>query len=499
MSDRTDAGERLSTGVAGLDRILGGGLVRDRAYLLEGQPGTGKTTLGMQFLLAGAEQGERALLITHSETEQEIQDIARSHGWDLTSLHVHEWRNAGDVEPQDYTLFHVGDLELGDAMRNLLDEVVRVRPRRLVLDSLVGLRMLAAEAAAYRRQIQVLRRFLMEHSCTVLLIDEGPEDLRAQTIVHGVIQLQNIAQQFGPERRQLRVMKMRGVQYTGGFHDFQILRGGLDVYPRLVAKAHERRYPAEEVSTGNPELDRMLGGGLYRGTGTLVVGPAGCGKSTMLGACAVAAARRGEKALVLLFDETVEVWEARLGSLGIDPAPWIRSGHLTVKRLDPAQISPGWLSTEAQRVVEEGVSMVMLDSINGFLQAMAEERHVAMHLRELLTYLDTTGVATLLTLSQHGMLGAGQITPIDVSYLADSVILLRFFEAAGEIRQAISVVKKRTGRHERTIREMRIGRGGLQIGEPLRDFAGVLSGTPTFGGSVTHLMDREEPDREQGT
>jgi circadian clock protein KaiC len=480
--------DRVKTGIAGLDAILCGGLTRDRVYLLEGLPGTGKTTAAMQFLLEGARCGEASMLVTQSETDTEIREIAASHGWSLEGVTVYEW-NADSAAEAAYTIFPVSEIELGQAVTRLLAEVERVRPRRLVIDSIVGLRMLAPEDSSYRRQIEVLRRFFMAHSCTVLLIDDSLDgDARAQTMAHGVIQLQNIAQVYGPERRQLRVLKMRGIAYLGGFHDFAIRRGGLQVHPRLVAEHHVHEFPADDVTTGNAELDSLLGGGLRRGTSTLVIGPAGVGKSTLASVCAVAAARRGESATLLFFDEVEHTWRARLESLGIEVADILASGRLRVQRLDPGQVSPGWLSDHMMRSVQEGVRLVVLDSVNGYLQAMAEERFVAMHLRELLTFLDQAGLVTLLTMSQHGMLGPGQITPIDVSYLADTVLLLRYFETAGEIRQALSVIKKRTGRHERTIREMRIGRGGIEIGEALREFSGVLTGVPAWHGNDERLM-----------
>lgn len=480
--------ERVPTGLPGLDRILCGGLIPDRVYLLLGAPGCGKTTAGLQFLLEGERHGEPGLLVSHSETREEIEAVARSHGWDLGRLHLHEWRGDGDQEREGYTIFHAAELELGDSMRRLLEQVEEVRPQRVVIDSIVGLRLLAPDDFFYTRQIRMLRSFFVGRKCTVLLVDESA-DSGAETIVHGVLRLENVAQEFGPERRRLRVSKMRGTDYAGGYHDFVIRRGGLDVYPRLVAADHGRPFDGGSASSGVEGLDDLLGGGLPRGTSTLVLGPAGVGKSTLVGHCAVRAAARGELAVVLLFDEVERTWVERLRGLDVDPRPHLESGALQLTRLDPAEVTPGWLANHLRSAVGRGARLVGLDSLNGYLQAMAEERHVAMHLRELITYLNTEGVTTLATLSQHGMLGPQMALPVDVSFLADNVLMLRYFEAAGEVRQAISVVKKRTGRHERTIRELRFDPHGVRVGATLREFFGILTGTPTYRGTHESLLE----------
>lgn len=484
---------RAATGISGLDEVLRGGFPREHIYLVEGEPGCGKTTLGMQFLLEGLRQGEPGMLVVYSETADEIRQIARAHGWDLGSLCIHEWsekEERGVAEP--YTLFHAGELELGESMSELLAEIERHRPRRLVFDAVAGLRIVSPDPAFYRRHLQQLRDFLVDRACTTLLVDDE-QDRRAQTLVYGLLKLENHAQEYGPDRRRLRVVKLRSSDFAAGYHDLTIRTGGVEVFPRLVITNDRAELDDREpVRSGLRELDLLLAGGLQPGTSTLFTGPAGTGKSTLAGIYAVTAAGRGERSSVLLFDETRATWVERLRSLGHDPRPHIESGLVCLRRVDPAQVSPGELAHTLREDVASEAAIIVFDSLNGYLRAMSEERHVAMQLRELLTFLGVAGVTTLLTLAQRGMLEPVASTGIDMSYFADVVVVLRYFEARGQIRQALSVLKKRIGGHERTIRELRIDGRGVRIGEPLSDFSGVLTGVPEFLGQSETLLDARD-------
>ncbi len=480
------------TGTEGLDEILGGGLTPDRMYLVEGTPGTGKTTLALAFLLKGAEIGETGLYITLAETEVELRAVAKTHGWDLGVVTLHEMVPADGLgEDQEQTLLHPSEVELGETIRDIMAKVDEVRPMRVVLDSLSELRLLAQNAVRYRRQILALKHFFSTRQCTVLFLDDksaSGSDLQLHSIAHGVVALDQTLSGFGAQRRRLHVVKMRGVRFRGGYHDFEIERGGLCVFPRLVAAEHSATPTGKPVSTGSSELDMLLGGGLVPGTSTLLTGPAGVGKTTACVQCMVAALKRGEKAAYFLFDERLPTLLARSASLGMDLQPFIDDGSLELRAIDPAEMSPGQFAGSIRASVEEhGATVVVVDSLNAYLQAMPNEQFLVLQMHELLTYLGQKGVVSLLILGLHGMMGDIR-SDVDLSYLSDTVAQLRYFEARGEVRQAISVIKTRTAKHERTIREYQIGENGLLVGEPLREFQGVLTGVPTFDGPGKTLM-----------
>jgi circadian clock protein KaiC len=480
MATGISGAPRVSTGVPGLDEVLAGGLPSRRVHLVQGAPGAGKTTLALQFLLHGAARGERCLYISLSETREEVETVAESHGWKLGDVVVFE---ASRMGPEDEnTLFDPSEVELGERMDAILTEVERVKPSRLVLDSCTELRLLAHTPVRYRRQILALKRHLAEANRTVLLLDNpapNAPDVLLQSLAHSVIMLEQLHPDFGAERRRLRVTKMRGVAYRGGNHDYVIRTGGLVVFPRIVPAEHRARRVAESFSSGLAALDALVGGALDRGTSTLLIGPAGSGKSSLATIFAHAAAARDERAAVFLFDEARETLLARSRAIGMDLAPHLAADRLTIQQVDPAELSPGEFIHEVRAAVDERNSrVVVIDSANGLFQAMPDERFVLLQLHDLLMYLGQKGVLTLLVMAQHGMIG-DLSGPADVSYLADTVILVRFFESHGAVRKAISVVKKRTGRHETTIREYEIGAGGIRIGEPLASFQGILTGVPT--------------------
>ena len=486
-------GVLAQTGIEGLDEILGGGFPRDRLHLIEGDPGAGKTTLALQFLITGARTGERVLYITLSETEEELRESAKSHGWSLEGVDVFELKA---VEQRalggDVSLFHPGEIELGEAMKTLLDEVTRRDPHRVVFDSLSEIRLLAQQPLRYRRQILALKQHFAAKHCTVLLLDDRTADANDKQILsisHGALSLDQHLPTYGTERRRVRITKMRGREYRGGFHDYTIARGGLQVFPRLVAASSRDVEDAgpERVTSGNAALDKMLGGGLSRGTSTLVSGPPGSGKSSVVSSFAVGAAARGERAIVYLFDETPATYVARSESLGLPARIHVESGALVLRQVDPAELSPGEFVHGVVREVEEGARFVALDSVNGFLNAMPEESFLVVLLHELLTYLAQLGTLAFLVAPQHGFVGSLE-SSIDISYLADTVILTRYFEARGAVHNAISIMKQRNGPHEKTIREFTLGRGGLDVGQPLERFQGVLTGAPHFAGGTSELL-----------
>lgn len=491
-----NAVSKAAFAIPGLDEVLRGGLPRGRLYLLKGRPGVGKTTLALQFLLSGRNQGERGLYITLSETGDEMREVARSHGWDLDGLSLFELQAAQEqqVADEQYTMYQPSEIELNEAMRTLLDEVSRVNPDRVVFDSLSEIRLLAHQPLRYRRQILALKHHFAGKHCTVLLLDDHSAELpdeHLESLVHGVIVLERSAPVYGAARRRLEVAKLRGVSYRDGFHDFAIERGGLRVFPRLVASEHAKPFRFESVPSGVSALDELLGDGLDRGTATLLMGPAGSGKSALATQYCIAVAERGESAAMFTFDEGLPTLFARSKSLGMPLAKHFDAGRITVRQVNPVETSPGRLAHDVRCAVErDGAGVVVIDSLTGYLNAMPEEQYLLPQLHELLAYLGQAGVVTLLVATQHGLIGT-MSNPVDASYLADSVVLLRYYEAGGAVRNAISVVKKRSGYHERTIREFALGSNGITIGKPLRDFHGVLTGVPTYTGAAEALLGRD--------
>jgi circadian clock protein KaiC len=494
------ADERASSGIADLDDILAGGFVRHRIHLIEGTPGTGKTTLGLQFLLAGREAGEKTVYITLSETAEELRSTAQAHGWSFDGIHVFELMPP-ETDPSGdagQTMFHPSEVELGETMRVLFQEIERSKPARIVVDSLSEVRLLAQSALRYRRQILALKQFLARRSTTVLMLDDmtsETHDLQLHSIAHGVITLEQRALDYGAERRRLRVTKMRGVRFRGGYHDYTIRTGGIEVFPRLIAAEHGATFKKEVVRSVSPELDEMLGGGIHRGTSTLLIGPAGSGKSSVAMSYLVAAAKRGEHGALFAFDESAQSIRDRSAGLGMAIEPFVVEGRILLEPINPAEMSPGEFTQRARRTVEENDSkVVVIDTLNGLLNAMPEERHLILQVHELLTFLSQAGVLTILVIAQHGMLGQMH-NPLDLSYISDTVLLLRFFEARGEIRKAISVIKKRVGSHQSSIREFRLSGKGLQVGEPLTEFQGIMTGVPSYAGPGAMLRARNNATR----
>jgi circadian clock protein KaiC len=494
--DDTPALSLSTTGIPGLDNVLGGGLTPNRLYLIEGNPGSGKTTLALQYLFEGARRKEPCLYVTLSETKAELAAVAKSHGWSLSGIEIVELvASEAELEPDNqHTMFQPADVELGQTTKAVLAEVERVKPRRVVVDSLSELRLLAQSSLRYRRQILALKQFFTGRECTVLMLDDNTAsatDLQLHSIAHGVVSLEHLSPQYGAERRRVRVTKLRGQKFRGGYHDFNIVTGGLDVFPRLVAAEHAETREQRVLTGDVPELDRLLGGGFDYGTSVLLVGPAGAGKSSLAINYARAAAAKGERAAVFAFDERSEVLLRRAAGLGMDLKPHLKDKTLTLQQVDPAELSPGEFAATVRRAVDGAdghapAKVVVIDSLNGYLHAMPEEDFLTVQMHELLTYLGHKGVVTFLVLAQHGMIGSMQ-TPVDTTYLADTVVLFRYFEAAGEVRQAVSVVKKRSGKHERTIRELKLD-GGIRVGDPLTAFRGVLTGTPVYDGKSGELM-----------
>jgi circadian clock protein KaiC len=484
-----DSEKRLSTGIDGLDDILSGGLPKGHLYLVEGDPGTGKTTIALQYLIEGIRIGEKGMYVTLSESKLELEQVARSHGWDISSIVIYEMIPSDeDLSPEaQYTVFHPSEVELADTITAILKQIEAVDPQRVVFDSLSEFRMLARDPLKYRRQILALKRYFAGRNCTVLLLDDrtaegSTNDLQLQSIAHGVIKMQSLERDFGIKRRRLEVHKLRGSYYREGYHDYTIRTGGVAVYPRLIASEHSPGFDRRPLLSGLSELDDLLRGGLDTGTSSLLIGPAGCGKSTIALRYAYSAAMRGEKAVIFTFDESLDTLIGRAKHLGIDPTELIESGMLEIHQVNPAELSPGEFVSRIRRLVdEESLRVVVIDSMNGFLNAMPHEQFLAMQLHELLAYLGQQGIATLLTLAQHGLFGP-TVSSMDISYLADTVLLFRYFERAGSIRKAISVLKKRSGTHERTIRELIFDENGIRVGPPLDDFEGVLTGTPTYTG-----------------
>jgi circadian clock protein KaiC len=483
-----------STGIRGLDKILGGGFATRRLHLVEGVPGAGKTTLALQFLLEGVKQDETCLYVTLSETKEELESVAASHGWDLSGIQIREVIPSEEslLPDQQYTLFHPSEVELGTTVRRILDEVDAVQPARVVFDSLSELRLLAGNPLRYRRQILALKQFFAGRECTVLMLDDQTttqNDLDVQSIAHGVVLLEQMQPGYGAERRRMRVVKMRGLKFHGGNHDFIIKSGGLQVFPRLVSGDWIETSAFRRISTGVKEFDQLLGGGLELGTSTLIAGAAGSGKSSLAAQIAVAAADQGVRSSMFIFDESRQTLVSRMRGMFVPLEEQIENGMISIQKIDPAEFSPGEFTHRVLQSVDEGgARVVVIDSLNGFLSAMIDERFVSNLLHELLMSLGQRQVATIVVGVHAGLIGPMMNTPVDASYLADAVILLRYFEAGGEVRQALSVMKKRGSSHERTIREFRLGKGGLEVGPPLREFRGVLTGVPNYEGTSAPLL-----------
>ena len=488
--------QRCATGIEGMDDILGGGLPRGAFYLIEGDPGSGKTTLAMQFLLEGVRRGEKALYITLSETKDELLRVAQSHGWSLDDIPLVELSAIDTlIRPEaQTTVFHPSEIELTKVSQLLLDEARKAQPARVVFDSLSEFRLMAESALRYRRQLLNLKQEFAKFGSTVLLLDDKMDktgtgvDPHVLSLTHGVIDMEQLSPEYGTSRRRLRVTKLRAAKFREGYHDYVIKTGGLSVFPRMVASEHRANFPQEPVSSGIKELDALLCGGLDRGTTTLILGPAGTGKSTIALQYAVQMAARGESSMVFTFDETRGVMLKRARALGIDLEKGIASGLIFVQQVDPAELSPGEFVANIRRGVDAGCKLVVIDSLNGYLNAMPGEKFMNVQLHELASYLNQQGVLTLLVLAQHGLVAASQGT-IDLSYLSDTVVNLRYFEARGEIKQALSVIKKRSGNHEKTIREFRLESAkGICVGLPLVDFHGILTGVPVFHGGQEQIM-----------
>jgi circadian clock protein KaiC len=490
MNANTDI---AATGIEGLDYVLLGGFPRNHVYLLQGDPGVGKTTLGLQFLIEGAKHGEKGLYITLSETRKELEAVARSHHWDLTGVEVYEHLiGEQSLTEDDTTVFYPAEVELGQTVKALLDSVERTKPSRVVLDSLSEIRLLAQSTLRYRKQILALKQFFANRNTTVLMLDDRTaeyNDLQLQSVPHGVVELERVTPVYGSARRRLQLVKVRGLNFRDGYHDFNIKTGGIVVYPRLVAaEEHHREAEGKSVESGVAALDQMLGGGIDRGSSTLIMGPAGAGKSALSTQYAIGAARRGEKAAMFIFEESIASLYNRSHSLGMPLREFVDKGLIAIRQVDPAQLQPGEFAHAVRSTVDEGVRVLVIDSLNGFLNAVPEEKFLLLHLHELLSYLGQNGVASVLVFAQHGLVGTMH-SPIDVSYLADCVVLLRFFEARGKIRKALSVVKKRGGLHDTSIRDFTMSSAGLAVGAPLDDFRGVLTGVPMFDKIVKEIRD----------
>lgn len=488
--------ERCRSGIEGFDDIVAGGLPRDCFYLIQGDPGSGKTTMALQFLLEGLRRGEKVLYITLSESRNELLKVARSHGWSLDNIPLIELSAIESLlRPEaQTTIFHPSEMELNKVTGLLLEEARKIKPARVVFDSLSEFRLLAETPLRYRRGLLNLKQEFGKHQSTVLLLDDKMDnskigsDPHVLSIAHGVVEMEQLSPDYGVSRRRLRVMKLRGVQFREGYHDYIIEKGGLRVFPRLIAAEHHTEFRRESVPSGIRELDDLFGGGLDCGTTTLILGPAGTGKSTLALQYAAQMAREGQRGMVFAFDEGRGILLARTKALGLDLEKHVQSGAIAVQQVDPAELSPGEFAHRIVRGVEQGCKLVVIDSLNGYLNAMPGDKYLTNQLHELCSYLNQQGVLTILVMAQHGLVAANE-SPIDLSYLADTVVNIRFFEATGEVKQALSVIKKRSGHHERTIREFRLEMGkGLRIGPPLKEFQGVLTGSPTFRGTKKQIM-----------
>jgi circadian clock protein KaiC len=495
---REERADAARTGIDGLDYVLGGGFPRNRVFLVEGHPGSGKTTLGLQFLLEGRKEGDIGLCVSLSENQEELKLVAASHGWSLEGIELYELEKLEDqFKPEtQYTVFHPEEVELSYTTGQIRRCIDRLKPSRVVFDSLSELRLLAEDPLRFRREILALKQFLTECRCTTLFLDDvaiSPDEPSVRSIVHGVLSLERLNHEYGSSRRRLNVVKMRGVKFLDGFHDFSIISGGLEVYPRLAFAQERRPHNYERFSSGIQELDQLLDGGLDRGTSTVVIGPAGCGKSTLSTLYAYRAVQDGGHAACYLFEESRETFIDRARGFGTDLAPYAADGRLLIQQVDPAEMSAGEFSQRVRQAVsEKNASLVIIDSLNGYLNAIPSERYLLMHMHELLAFLSRQGVLTILVVAQYGLLGQAMQTPIDITYLADTVIVLRYFEAGGAVKQALSVIKKRRGSHERTIREMRFSEHGIRIGPPPHQFRGILTGVPVYMGEQQQMLVDEE-------
>src|SRR5215469_1538909 len=492
-----------STGIEGLDDIIAGGLPRDCFYLIQGDPGSGKTTLALQFLLEGVRCGESVFYVTLSETRDELLKVTRSHGWSLENIPLLELSAIEQLlRPEaQTTVFHPSEIELNKVSKLFLDEVTKNRPARVVFDSLSEFRLLAETPLRYRRELLSLKRHLAQYKSTVLLLDDKMDrsligiDPHVLSLSHGVIEMEQLSPDYGASRRRLRVMKLRGVKFREGYHDYTIETGGLRVFPRLIAAEHHAEFKRDPVSSGLRELDDLFGGGLDRGTTTLILGTAGTGKSTLALQYASQMASRGDHGILFAFDETRAIMLARANALGLDLERHVESGVLTVQQVDPAEISPGEFAARIRTAVNGGCKLVVIDTLNGYLNAMPGEKYLNNQLHELVSYLNYKNVVTILILAQHGLVAAAE-APVDLSYLSDTVVSLRFFEAAGEVKQSIAVIKKRSGRHEKTIREFKLEDGhGIRVGQPLKEFQGVLTGVPVFHGGSGEMMSASDEEK----
>ena len=497
MAEGTHDDSRASTGIQGLDYLLRGGLPAHRLHLLEGDPGTGKTTIALQFLMEGRRRGERCLYVTLSETSTELRGVAASHGWTLEDIDVYELTPPGGRSDEQYTLFHPAEIELAEMVNNVLQITERVRPSRVVLDSLSEMRLLARDPLRYRRQILALKEYFAGRDCTVLMLDDRTSaegDLQLRSIAHAVVLLEQMDHEYGRSRRRLRIVKVRGVPGVEGFHDFKIRGGGIAVYPQLVPEPIANR-PNELIQSGIPEMDALIGGGLSPGTCSLFIGPAGVGKSSFATQYIAAGAKKSACA-IYLFDERRQTMVERCDALGMGMSALVDQGRVNIDQVEPGEMSPGEFAHRVcERVNRDGCRLVMIDSLNGYLNAIPTAHSPMVRMHELIAYLNDRGVATLLVAAQHGIMGMGMTAPLDVSYLADTVILFRFFEAEGEVRKAISVVKKRTGAHETTIREYAVGPNRLRVGSPLSQFLGVMTGVPQYRGGSGPLLHQDVPPR----